>query len=155
MCGFGHNRMAVAYSAELSRILKTGGLVRVLAQDPEGNAVLEANRRSSTPKASAESVRHQHRSGIATFLAIRVAAGAPASSLQIHVYDIMPPFTGYFFNPDDEDAHAYIWFWSWRQPSAWRPGFRITRAGDQLWYERFRSQFDEMWTDSDTRQIDE
>ncbi|MBM0255535.1 DUF5919 domain-containing protein [Micromonospora sp. 4G55] len=153
MCGFGHNRMAVAYSAEIGRILKSGGRVRVLMQDPEGQAVLEANRRSSTPKASPGSVRHQHRSGIATFHAIRSAAGATAGSLQLRAYDIMPPFTAYLFNPDDETAHAYIWFWSWRQPSSWRPGFFLPRSTDPLWYERFRSQFEAMWDDDDTQEI--
>lgn len=152
MCGFGHNRMVVAYSAEIGRILKTGGRVRALMQDPEGMAVLEANRRSSTPKASAASVRHQHRSAIATFSAIQAGAKAPEGSLEMRVYDIMPPFTGYFFNPDEITAHAYIWFWSWRQPSAWRPGFLVTRASDELWYERFRSQFEAMWDDDDTHE---
>jgi hypothetical protein len=153
MCGFGHNRMAVAYSAEIGQILRSGGKVRVLMQDPEGKAVLEANRRSSTPKASAESVRHQHRSAIATFIAIRAAAGSPADSLTMRAYDIVPPFTGYFFNPDDSTAHAYIWFWSWRQPSAWRPGFYLARATDEIWYERFRSQFDDMWTGDETHEL--
>jgi hypothetical protein len=153
MCGFGHNRMAVTYSGEIGRILKSGGQVRVLIQDPEGQSVLDANRRSSTPKASAESVRHQHRSGIATFNAIRTAAGGPPGSLQLRAYDVMPPFTAYFFDPNDETAHAYIWFWSWRQPSAWRPGFFVARAADELWYERFRSQFEAMWTDEETREV--
>ncbi|WP_213451398.1 DUF5919 domain-containing protein [Rhizomonospora bruguierae] len=153
MCGFGHNRMAVAYSAEIGRILRSGGRVRVLMQDPEGQAVLDANRRSSTPKASAGSVRHQHRSGIATFHAIRSAADATADSLQLRAYDIMPPFTGYFFNPDDETAHAYVWFWSWRQPSSWRPGFFLARSADPLWYERFREQFQAMWDDDGTQEI--
>lgn len=155
ICGFGHNRMAVTYSDEIGRILKSGGRIRVLMQDPEGQAVLDANRRSSTPKASAESVRHQHRSGIATFNAIRSAAAASADSLQLRAYDIMPPFVAYFFDPDDETAHAYIWFWSWRQPSAWRPGFLVARAADELWYQRFRSQFDAMWNDEETREIPE
>jgi hypothetical protein len=155
MCGFGHNRMAVAYSAEIGRILKAGGQVRVLMQDPEGQAVLDANRRSSTPKASNESVRHQHRSGIATFNAIRAAAGAPPNSLRLRVYEIMPPFTAYFFDPNNEAAHAYIWFWSWRQPSAWRPGFFVARKTDELWFDRFKNQFDAMWTDEETREITE
>ena len=155
MCGFGHNRMAVAYSGEIGRVLKSGGQVRILMQDPEGQAVLDANRRSSTRKVSADSVRHQHRSGIATFIAIRNAAEAPAERLQLRVYDIMPPFTAYFFNPNDETAHAYIWFWSWRQPSAWRPGFLVARATDELWYERFRSQFEAMWADDETRELAE
>ncbi|KMS76551.1 hypothetical protein ACM01_05065 [Streptomyces viridochromogenes] len=153
MCGFGHNRMAVTYSNEIGRILRTGGRVRVLMQDPEGQAVLDANRRSSTPKASAEDVRHQHRSAIATFTSIRIAADAPTESLQLRVYDIMPPFTAYFFDVDEETAHAYIWFWSWRQPSAWRPGFLVSQATDTLWYTRFRSQFEAMWTDEETREF--
>lgn len=153
MCGFGHNRMAVTYSNEIGRILRSGGQVRVLMQDPEGQAVLDANRRSSTPKASAEDVRHQHRSAIATLTSIRAAAAAPAEYLQLRAYDIMPPFTAYFFDADDERAHAYIWFWSWRQPSAWRPGFVVARASDALWYARFRSQFEAMWTDEETREI--
>jgi hypothetical protein len=65
----------------------------------------------------------------------------------------MPPFTAYFFDADDETAHAYIWFWSWRQPSSWRPGFFAARATDALWYARFCSQFEAMWTDEETRQI--
>ncbi|AZP14770.1 hypothetical protein EJC51_47095 [Streptomyces aquilus] len=153
MCGFGHNRMAVTYSDEIGRILRSGGQVRVLMQDPEGQAVLDANRRSSTPKASAEDVRHQHRSAIATLTSIRAAAAAPADSLQLRAYDIMPPFTAYFFDADDERAHVYIWFWSWRQPSSWRPGFLVARATDALWYARFRSQFEGMWTNEETREI--
>jgi hypothetical protein len=153
MCGFGHNRMAVTYSNELGRILRSDGRVRVLVQDPEGQAVLDANRRSSTPKASAEDVRHQHRSAIATLTSIRAAAAAPAESLQLRAYDIMPPFTAYFFDADAETAHAYIWFWSWRQPSSWRPGFFVARATEALWYARFRSQFEAMWTDEETREI--
>lgn len=156
MCGFGHNRMAVTYSDEMGRIIRTGGQVRVLMQNPEGQAVLAANRRSSTPKASADAVRHQHRSAIATFDAIRAAASGTSESLQVRAYDVMPPFTGYFFDPDDQTAaHAYIWFWSWRQPSAWRPGFVVTQASDPLWYGRFRSQFDVMWADEDTHAIPE
>lgn len=155
MCGFGHNRMAVAYSAEIGRVLRTGGRVRVLMQDPEGQAVLDANRRSSTPKASADAVRHQHRSGIATFNAIVVASGSLRDALQMRMYDIMPPFTAYFFDSDTASAHAYVWFWSWRQPSAWRPGFLVSKASDSLWHERFRSQFEAMWTDEGTRPVGE
>jgi len=125
--------------------------VRVLAQDPEGRSVLEANRRSSTPKAHDEAVRHQHRSGISTLEAIRIAAGS--DQLQLRLYDIMPPFTGYFFDPNAESAHAYIWFWSWRQPSAWRPGFLVRGAADPLWYKRFHDQFEEMWADGETREF--
>lgn len=150
MCGFGHNRMAVAYSGEINALLRNGGKVRVLMQNPDGNAVLDANRRSSTPKASDESVRHQHRSGAATLQAILAASGAPSSALKIRMYDIIPPFTGYFFDSGAENAHAYIWFWSWRQPSSWRPGFSVSRAGDPIWYERFQNQFDAMWNDEET-----
>ncbi|MCC3328332.1 hypothetical protein [Nocardia abscessus] len=150
MCGFGHNRMAVAYSGEINELLRNGGKVRVLMQDPDGKAVLDANRRSSTPKASDESVRHQHRSGAATLHAILAASGAPSSALQIRIYDIMPPFTGYFFDPEAGSARAYIWFWSWRQPSSWRPGFSLSRADDPIWYDRFQSQFDAMWNDEET-----
>ena len=151
MCGFGHNRMAVAYSAEIGRVLRAGGRVRVLLQDPEGQAVLDANRRSSTPKASDDAVRHQHRSGIATFNAIAVAAGCPADALQMRLYDIMPPFTAYFFDSDSDSGHAYVWFWSWKQPSAWRPGFLVSRASDSLWHQRFTSQFEAMWADEGNR----
>ena len=151
ICGFGHNRMAVAYSVEIGQMLRAGGQVRVLAQDPEGRSVLEANRRSSTPKAHDEAVRHQHRSGISTLEAIRIAAGS--DQLQLRLYDIMPPFTGYFFDPNAESAHAYIWFWSWRQPSAWRPGFLVRGAADPLWYKRFHDQFEEMWADGETREF--
>lgn len=147
ICGFSHNRMLVAYSSEIVDLLQAGGALRVLLQDPEGTAVLLANQRSSTPKASDDSVRHQHRAGLATLASLRKLAGGHGQ-LQARAYDILPPFTGYFFDPDS-DGVAFIWFWSWRQASSWRPGFYIRRDTDQLWFDRFHSQFGAMWADTE------
>ncbi|OBF41849.1 hypothetical protein A5719_10705 [Mycolicibacterium peregrinum] len=147
MCGFGHNRMLVAYSSEIVNLMQSGGALRVLLQEPEGSAVLLANQRSSTPKASEDSVRHQHRAGLATLASLRRSAGGHGQ-LQVRAYDIVPPFTGYFFDPDS-DGVAFIWFWSWRQASSWRPGFYIRRDTDQLWFDRFHSQFRAMWADTE------
>lgn len=153
MCGFGHNRMVVSYSAEIMDLLLRKGRIRVLLQDPEGDSVLHANARSSTPKASPNSVRHQHRAGLATLRAIRDSAGE-SGVLRVRAYDILPPFTAYFFDADDANGQAFIWFWSWRQPSAWRPGFRILRSIDVVWFHRFRDQFESLWTDEEaTREI--
>ena len=150
MCGFGHNRMFVSYSSELTDMLTGGGGLRVLLQDPEGQAVLDANRRSSTPKASEGAVRHQHRAGLATLRAILNAANSPTDSVVVRSYDLLPPFTAYFFNVGQENAVAYIWFWSWRQASSWRPGFRVEQTTDPLWFDRFHSQFEALWHDEET-----
>lgn len=147
MCGFGHNRMLISYSGELSSMLTRGGRVRVLLQDPEGVAVIHANQRSSTPKASEEAVRHQHKAGLATLRALMATSKSTGTNLEVRSYDILPPFTGYFFDTGKPTAEAYIWFWSWRQPSAWRPGFRLTQEDDPLWYGRFLDQFEELWSD--------
>lgn len=149
MCGFGHNRMLVAYSAEIVGLLKNDGRLRVLLQDPEGTGVISANQRSSTPKASDEAVRHQHRAGLAMLRSLPTLAGGHGR-VEVRAYDVMPPFTGYFFDSDREDAEAFIWFWSWRQASSWRPGFRVERKDDPLWHDRFFAQFQAMWSDDDT-----
>jgi hypothetical protein len=121
--------------------------LRVLLQDPEGRAVIDANFRSSTPKASAESVRRQHRAGLATLSSLRrMAQGRGA--IAVRAYDIVPPFTAYFFDSESAGT-AFIWFWSWRQASAWRPGFVIRRATDPLWFDRFYEQFTAMWIDKE------
>lgn len=147
MCGFGHNRMLVAYSSEIVHLLKSGGSLKVLLQNPEGRAVIDANFRSSTPKASDESVRHQHRAGIATLTSLQ-RLSHHRGSITVRVYDIVPPFTAYFFDAES-DGIAFIWFWSWRQASAWRPGFAIRGSTDPLWFERFYNQFTAMWTDEE------
>lgn len=146
MIGFGHNRMTVTYSASIRDLLAREGIVRVLLQDPEESAVLQANQRSSTPKASEESVRYQHRAGVVTLLSIAAQVGQPGG-LQIRTVNLMPPFTGYFFDAESDNGIAFIWFWSWRQASAWRPGFSITKETDPMWFGRFHSQFESMWTD--------
>ncbi|MFF3686800.1 hypothetical protein [Streptomyces sp. NPDC002187] len=147
LCGFGHNRMLVSYSAEIIQLLGAGGRLRVLLQDPEGRAVVDANYRSSTPKASEESVRHQHRAGLATLASLRYSAHGDGEVL-VRAYDIMPPFTAYFFDAEtDANAKAFIWFWSWRQASSQRPGFALQRIRDPLWFERFYGQFTFMWND--------
>ena len=149
MCGFGHNRMLVSYSAEIIQVLRAGGRLRVLLQDPEGRAVIDANYRSSTPKASNDAIRHQHRAGLATLASLQASAMGPGDLL-VRSYDIMPPFTAYFFDAEAEGrAKAFIWFWSWRQSSSQRPGFAIRRDVDRLWFDRFYSQFLAMWTDDD------
>lgn len=149
ICGFGHNRMLVSYSAEIIRLLRGGGRLRVLLQDPEGRAVIDANRRSSTRKASEESVRHQHRAGLATLTSLLQSAKG-AGKLQVRSYDIVPPFTAYFFDAEtDGDAKAFVWFWSWRQASSLRPGFVLRQEHDPLWFGRFYDQFTAMWNDDD------
>lgn len=145
MWGFGHNRMSVAYSREMQSLLARGGQIRVLLQDPEGTGVIEANQRSSTPKASDEAVRYQHRAGVVTLQAIAEGSRSRANSLQIRYFSGMPPFTAYFFDADQRSAICFIWLWSWRQPSSWRPGFYIKRETDELWFERFRQQFLDLW----------
>lgn len=148
MCGFGHNRMLVSYSAELSQMLGRGGRVRVLLQDPESDSVLAANQRSSTPKASDDAVRHQHRAGLATLGAISRASGGTEGGVQVRAYNLLPPFTAYFFNTSKDDAVGFIWFWSWRQASSWRPGFTLRKATDPLWFGRFFAQFQMLWEDT-------
>jgi hypothetical protein len=149
MLGFAHNRMVVSYSAEIATVLRNGGRVRVLLQDPDGAAVLEANTRSSTPKAADEAVRHQHRAGIVTLLAISDSVGARPEALQIRAFDLMPPFTAYFFDSHKDTGVAFVWFWSWRQSSSWRPGFRLAKSGDEVWFARFLSQFEGLWSFSE------
>lgn len=149
MCGFGHNRMLVSYSSEIIQLLRAGGRLRVLLQDPEGQAVIDANYRSSTPKAPDEGIRHQHRAGMAT-LASLLASAMGSGQLLVRSYDIMPPFTAYFFDAEADDrAKAFVWFWSWRQASSQRPGFVVHRERDPLWFDRFYSQFTAMWADVD------
>jgi hypothetical protein len=148
MCGFGHNRMLVAFASEIARVLRSGGLLRVLLQDPEGRAVIDANFRSSTPKASDDAVRHQHRAGLAMLTSLQSTAGA--GNVMVRTYDIMPPFTAYFFDAEIEGrAKAFVWFWSWRQASSQRPGFVVVQDHDPLWFDRFYAQFTEMWNDDD------
>ncbi|MDX6198997.1 MAG: hypothetical protein QOJ79_2148 [Actinomycetota bacterium] len=149
ICGFGHNRMLVSYSSEIRALLRSGGSLRVLLQDPHGQAVLDANFRSSTPKASEEDVRHQHMAGLATLSALCRSAGV--GSVVVRSYDIVPPFTAYFFDAES-DGVAFVWFWSWRQPSSWRPGFVIRYRDDPVWFSRFYDQFSAMWSDEELTQ---
>ncbi|MCW2700582.1 MAG: hypothetical protein JWQ45_2117 [Blastococcus sp.] len=148
MFGFGHNRMLISYSYELQEVLRRGGRIRVLLQDPDGEAIIQANFRSSTPKAAEKDARDQQRVGLATLASLR--RQVKGGSLEVRSYDIMPPFTAYFFDADSEsDAAAFLWFWSWRQASSWRPGFVVRRAHDQLWFDRFYNQFTALWSDDE------
>lgn len=145
MWGFGHNRMSISYSREMQSLLMRGGTMRILLQDPEGSGVIEANQRSSTPKASDEAVRYQHRAGVVTLQAIAEGAQSPADAMQVRFFPGMPPFTAYFFDAGQANATAFIWLWSWRQPSSWRPGFLVHQSNDPLWFDRFHGQFVELW----------
>jgi hypothetical protein len=148
MCGFGHNRMLISYSNELQDVLRRSGRIRVLLQDPDGEAIIQANFRSSTPKAAEKDARDQQRIGLATLASLRRQVNA--GSLEVRAYDIAPPFTAYFFDAESEsEGAAFVWFWSWRQASSWRPGFLVWKAHDQLWFDRFYQQFTAMWTDDE------
>ncbi len=148
MMGFGHNRMLVSYSSELQHLLSRGGRIRVLLQDPDGTAIVQANYRSSTPKAAASDARDQQRIGLATLRVL--CAKNIAGTVEARLYDVMPPFTAYFFGSDGEESSlAFIWFWSWRQASSWRPGFSIRKEDDPVWFDRFYSQFSELWADDE------
>lgn len=148
MCGFGHNRMLISYSNELQSVLRRDGCIRVLLQDPDGGAILQANFRSSTPKAAEKDVRDQQRIGLATLASLR--RQVREGSLAVRSYDIMPPFTAYFFDAEsDSYGSAFIWFWSWRQASSWRPGFVVWKAHDPLWFDRLYQQFTALWNDDE------
>jgi len=145
--GFGHNRMLVSYSSEIKALLTRGARMRVLLQDPDGEAILHANFRSSTPKASPEDARDQQRIGLATLAALRKGTGS--TSLEVRSFDIAPPFTAYFFDGETDLGVAFVWFWSWRQSSSERPGFVVRKSQDALWFHRFYSQFTDLWTDDE------
>lgn len=141
LCGFAHNRMSVSYSSEIGAILERSGSVRVLAMDPDGRAVMDANFRSSTPK-SETAVRHQHRAGLATLGAIFSRYQAKS---EIRLFDFMPPFVYWQFEFEDRPREAFVWFAPFRQPSSFRPGVRITESNDGDWLGRFASQFESIW----------
>lgn len=148
MFGFGHNRMLVSYSSELQELLKRGGRVRVMLQDPTGGAILHANYRSSTPKAAEQDARDQQKVGLATLASLK--RQSRGGELHVRSYDISPPFTAYFFDAEsDMNGAAFVWFWSWRQASSWRPGFVVWKAHDELWFNRFYNQFTSLWEDEE------
>jgi hypothetical protein len=144
MLGFSHNRMAVTYAAELSRLLERGGKLRVLALDPADDVVLDANLRSYAPK-KPEAVRHQHEAAIATLAAIGERA-ADEESFQICLMNCIPPFTAYWFDEDEvEKAQVFVWLTPWRIPSPERPGFHLSATRDGAWYSFFTHQVNAMW----------
>lgn len=144
MLGFSHNRMASAYSGDLTRIVANGGRLRVLAIDPAAHAVLEANRRSYLPK-SVAAARHQHEAALAILSAIG-EAGSTKSNFEMRLIDCMPPYTVYVFDEDDQErATAWVWLTPWRVPSGRRPGFAASASRDPGWYRFYLEQVDLMW----------
>jgi hypothetical protein len=145
MLGFSHNRMASSYAADLCAMLDRGGCLRVLALDPDDSVVLDANRRSFTPKRP-QAVRHQHEAAIATLAAVGGHA-SQADAFELRLMDCFPPFTLYLFDEDqDSRAQVFVWLTPWRMPSPERPGFRLSKAADGSWFDFFAGQFTAMWT---------
>jgi hypothetical protein len=144
MLGFSHNRMASAYSADLSRIVREGGCLRVIAIDPSAQAVLEANQRSYLPKPPA-AARHQHEAAIAILSAIGEAAVIPGR-FEMRFIDCMPPYTVYVFDEEDRSrATAWVWLTPWRVPSNRRPGFVADAGVDPGWFDFYLEQVNLMW----------
>ncbi|MGC1165264.1 MAG: DUF5919 domain-containing protein [Solirubrobacterales bacterium] len=144
LLGFSHNRMVVTYAAELTHLVERGGRLRVLALDPSKPIVLDANRRSYTPK-KADAVRHQHEAAIAALTAIGERATDP-ENFQICLMDCTPPFTIYLFDEEDGGrAQVFVWLTPWRLPSPERPGFSLRADNDGAWYAFFADQLKAMW----------
>jgi hypothetical protein len=144
LLGFSHNRMAVTYASELSRLMERGGRLRVLALDPGKPIVLDANLRSYVPK-QPDVVRHQHEAAIATLTAIGERASSP-ESFELRLMDCTPPYTIYLFDEDDDTvAQAFVWLTPWRMPSPERPGFCLSGDVDGAWYHFFADQLTAMW----------
>ena len=141
--GFAHNRMAITYSAQLSRLLESGGKLKVLTMDPNGSAILEANTRSYAPKPREEAM-FQHKAAIATLTAIGRKAPDPAH-FELRVMNYVPPFTIYLFAESTPDAHVFVWLTPWRMPSSQRPGFRLTAKVSPKWYPFFAGQLHQLW----------
>ncbi|MDQ5819898.1 MAG: hypothetical protein M3540_00460 [Actinomycetota bacterium] len=142
--GFAHNRMSATYASDFDRVVQSGGKLHVLAMDPEGHAVLEANTRSYVQKSPAE-VRHQHEAAIAVLRAIGLKRSASAQ-FELKIMDYIPPFTIYLFDESDPDsAQAFVWLTPWRAPSSERPGFRLTNKTSPKWFEFFAQQLRDMW----------
>lgn len=149
--GFAQNRMTGAFSGEMAGICARQGTLRFLLMDPDGDAVSSANLRSFSPK-EPTAARHQHVAALA--LLASIARGVPSGSLEVRVVDLIPPFTVFIFDEDDEErAQAFVWLMPWREPSRRRPGFRVLRRDDPDWFDFFSNQFEKLWSSEYARSI--
>lgn len=144
IAGYAQNRMMVAYSSEIERILKGGGTAKILILDPEGQAVELANARSSNPGEVEES-RYQHRAALARLNSIQKRVGA-VGNLQIRMIDYLLPYTIYGFDlSNGESSTIFVWLTPFQEPSINRPGFVLQKQLDPRWFSFFELQFSRFW----------
>lgn len=142
--GLGQVRMVIQHGKKIKHILKSGGRVRFILQDPEGEAVRMAVQRSSYPHQEVDTIRAEH---WATLNRLRQFASDPdcIGTLEVKFIDTLL-YTMYGFDLEDPDkACAFIWITPFREPSTGRPGFKLTKTRDPYWTESFIRQFETMW----------
>ncbi|HVQ36492.1 MAG TPA: DUF4062 domain-containing protein, partial [Pyrinomonadaceae bacterium] len=153
IAGYAQNRMMVAYSAEIERILKNKGTAKIIVLDPDGQAVELANVRSSNPSEIDES-RFQHKAALARLNAIQKRVGT-LGDLQIRLIDYLLPYTIYGFDlSNEESATIFVWLTPFQEPSISRPGFILRKQSDARWFTFFQLQFSRLWDWEATREYD-
>jgi len=142
--GMGQNRMITAYGGQIRRILEGGGKACFMVLDPHGHAIKMSAKRGSTQQGWTV-VKNEHLGAIARLASISRNQSCKGI-LEVRLIDFLSPYTLYGFDwSDPHKASLYVWITPFKEPSEKRPGFKLTKSQDSLWFDFFRAQFDKMW----------
>ena len=67
---------------------------------------------------------------------------------EIRLSNVFLPCGLTIFDPNKETGSMTVETWAYKKLIGERPHFILTRAKDEKWFEFYKSQFDELWTDS-------
>lgn len=87
--------------------------------------------------------------------AISSAAPSSEGKLEARWVDYLPPYTIIAIDPHLPNGRILVRLTSFRIPNETRPTFELTRTGDRVWFDFFVEQFESVWRESDSINLDE
>jgi len=123
--------------------MKDGCRLRFLLLDPSSSAVQTWNMMNKVPNAKADielclkSLEHLKR-----------LEKTVKGKCEVRLAPVIPPFSAAIFDPSKDTGYINVEHPAYRKALGERPHFQLTRAGENRWFEFYKTQFEQLWTPS-------